>query len=53
MWNKDRHGQDLAMHQANAHQADRELQQLNAGDEPPAPQTLRWIFDTSVDTRQQ
>ena len=52
--NQDRHDRDLATTQeAAARQVDRELILLYNTFEDNAPQHLQWIFDTTIDTRQQ
>ena len=52
--NRDRHGRDLAtQQQATAQQVGRELQLFYDNYENCAPQHMRWIFDTTINVRQQ
>ena len=52
--NQDRHGLDLATRlQAQAHQVDRELQLFYEEHAGTAPQNLKWIFDTSIETHRK
>ena len=52
--NQDRHGRDIASQlQAQALQVDRELQLFYEEYAEQAPQELKWLFDTSIETHRK